>query len=421
MKKLSLPLQIVLGIAAGLVFAALHDTLGLPAYFVPYYVQPIGQIFLNCLKACAIPLVVSSLIVGVSNVQSTQQLSRIGLKTLLWYVCTTLFSVCAGLLLSNILQPGLGFPREALRSMGPLRPVKLVQSASWMQSLAAMVPENIFWAFTENANLLFLVCFALFFGLALLRLPARHFKPLLLFFEALHHVFLEMVQMIMYWAPLGVAALIASVLVEISHADIAYVWQYIGSVGFYTAVVFFALAAMTFVFYPWLVVACSSVGYGAFVRMLRPAQLIAFSSCSSAASLPLTIKQVEKLGVSDEVSSFVLPFGATVNMDGTALYQNIATMFIAQAFGLDLSLQQQLMVAMYITFSSIGTAGVPAVSLGSTALLLGMLGIPPAGMALIMVPERILDMCRTATNITGDAAVAVIVASSEGKLHVPQQ
>ena len=420
MKKPSLPLQIALGIVAGFVFAALHSWLGLPARLVPQYIKPIGQIFINSLKASAIPLVITSLIVGVNSVQDTKQLSRISLKTLLWYFTTTICAVCAGLLLSNTIRPGKGFPQAALQGMGVLRPTMLGGGASWMQGLAAMVPENLFLAFTDNENLLFIVCFAIFFAVALLRVAARQRKAILLFCEGLNNTFVAMLQMVMKLAPLGVAALITEVLVEVGQQDRGQVWHYLTSVSWYTGTVLLALAGMTFLFYPMLVVMRSQVRYGDFLAAMRPVQLIAFSSCSSSATLPLTIKHVGQLGVPEEVSSFVLPLGATINMDGTAIYQTIATVFIAQAFGIELSLQQQLMVAMYITLSSIGTAGVPGVSLGSTTLLLGMLGIPPEGLALIMVPERILDMCRTVTNITGDAAVATVVASSEGKLRGQQ-
>ena len=420
MKKISLQIQILLAIVLAFLFAAVHIKFGLdPA--IKDYIKPLGTIFINSLKASAVPLMVTSLIVGVSGVEDNARLSRIGSKTFLMYTFTTIFAVSLGLFIGNVVRPGSVFPDLLRAKLAAQKVIQVATSqaeqAGWADTLVNLVPENLFKALSSNESLLQIVIISIVFAMALLKVPARKKKLVIMFCQGVNEAFIEIIQLIMSFAPVGVFALIASLLIELSQGDMAEILDYLYGLAWYTGTVLLSLGFMTFIVYPTLVAVFTKVRFGKFLTAMRPAQLVAFSTSSSSASLPVTIERVEHyLGVPEDVSSFVLPIGATVNMDGTALYQGIATLFMAQAFGIELSLQQQFMVVFYVTASSIGVAGVPGASIATTTMLLDILGIPAQGLTLVMIPDRILDMCRTVTNITGDATVAVLVASWEGWL-----
>ena len=287
-----------------------------------------------------------------------------------------------------------------------------------LQFLVDLIPENLFEALSSNFNLLQVVVIAIILGIALLKIPPRKSKPVILFFEGLNDAIIELIRFIMKLAPLGVFALVASLLIEIAgDSNPGEVFEILYALLWYMATVVFGLLLLTSVVYPIILKLFTKMGYIHFFTGIRPAQLIAFTTSSSSAALPVTMEQVEKhLGVSEEISSFVLPLGATVNMNGTALYQGIAIVFIAQALGMNLPISAQLVIVANVAISSIGVAGVPGAAMVTTTMILQSIGIPAGGLALILAPDRILDMCRTVTNITGDATVAVVIASSEGEI-----
>ena len=294
---------------------------------------------------------------------------------------------------------------ESLKNQSPLQPV------------VDMVPENIFAAASNNGSMLQVVFFALLVGIALLQIPAKKGTPVIAFFDGLNDVIIKIVGFIMLLAPYGVFALMASLIVEITGEDPDSALSLLLALLKYSLVVLFGLALMVLLVYPLILKVFTKINYLDFFRALRPAQLLAFSTSSSSATLPVTMKQVEEeLGVSEEVSSFVLPLGATINMDGTCLYQGVAAVFIAQALGLDLSISQQLMIVLTATLASIGSAGVPGAGLIMLIIVLESIDVPAAGLALILAPDRILDMFRTVVNVTGDAMVCSVVAASEGEL-----
>ena len=426
MRKFPVHIQIMIGLVLGLFFAILSTKLGIPASFTIHYIKPFGTIFLNSLKLVAIPLIFASLVVGVTSIEDVTKLSRIGGKTFMIYTATTILAVVIGLLIANLLRPGAAISAQTRSRLTELYAnqaeqqrvtLEQIKETAPLQALIDLVPENLVETMSSNLNLLQVVLIAIFFGVALLKIPPRKSKPVILFFEGLNEAITEVIRFIMRLAPIGVFALVSSLLIEVAGDSSDDIFDVLYGLLWYVATVTLGLSLMTFIVYPTLLKAFTKVSYIDFFKGVRPAQLVAFTTSSSSAALPVTMERVEKhLGVSEEVSSFVLPLGATVNMDGTALYQGIAIVFIAQALGLELSISAQLVIVANVAASSIGVAGVPGAAMVTTAMILQAIGIPASGLALILAPDRILDMCRTATNITGDAAVAVIVASSEGEL-----
>ena len=428
MRKIALHIQILIGLFLGLLFALLSIKSGWPTAFTVNYIKPFGTVFLNSLKMVAIPLIFASLVVGVTSIEDVTRLSRIGGKTLLIYTATTILAVALGLTIANLIKPGQVLSEQARDRLMTLYASEAVQRSVTLQEIHArggplqllvdLVPENLFASMSSNVNLLQVVLAAILLGVALLKIPPRKSKPVILFFEGLNDAIIELIRFIMQLAPIGVFALVASLLVEVAGDNNPNeVFEILYALLWYVATTILGLAFMTFVVYPIILRLFTQVSYGNFFKGIHPAQLVAFTTSSSSAALPVTMERVERhLGISEGISSFVLPLGATVNMDGTALYQGIAIVFIAQALGLDLSIAAQLTIVVNVAISSIGVAGVPGGSIVTTTMLLQSIGIPAAGLALILAPDRILDMCRTATNITGDAAVAIIIASSEGEL-----
>lgn len=426
MRKIPLHTQIILGLVLGLIYGILIIQLDFSPAFTINFIKPVGTIFIKALKMIAVPIVLASLIVGVANIGDISKLSRIGGKTIAIYLVTTTIATTLGLVAVNIIKPGKILPaetRDELMSMYSAEAessslvANQLQDAGPLQPIVDMVPVNIFAATVDNSSLLQVVFFAVIFGIALLQIPKDKSKPVISFFDGLNDVIIKIIEYIMMIAPFGVFALIASLIVELAGNNPDKVFDILYALLWYSMTVILGLLVMLLVVYPSLFKIFTKVKYADFFRGIRPAQLLAFSTSSSSATLPVTMKQVEEeLNVSEEVSSFVLPLGATINMDGTSLYQSVAAVFIAQALGLDLSIGSQLMIVLTAVLASIGSAGVPGAGMVMLVIVLEAIGIPTAGIALIVAPDRILDMMRTAVNVTGDAAVTMVVASTEGEL-----
>ncbi len=427
MRKISLHFQIMIALGLGLIFAILSIKLGWPASFTVKYIKPFGTIFISSLKAVAVPLVVSSLIVGVTRIEDTAKLSRISSKTLLIYTVTTIIATFLGLFIGNVFKPGKIISEQTRDKLMSIYADKSVQAKvrakeakkekeGPLQIVVDAIPENIFKSLTNSKNLLQVVILSIVFGIGLTKIPSRKNKKVIAFFEGCNDSLIEIIKLIMRIAPIGIFALISSMLIEVAGSSDE-MYEVLKALLSYTSTVLLGLFILTMVLYPLIIKLFTKVSIKDFFKGMRPAQLVAFTTSSSNAALPVTMERVEKhLGVSEEVSSFVLPLGATVNMDGGAVYQGISVLFIAQVLGIELSITSQIVIVVQVVLGSVGTAGVPSASVVTLAMILESIGIPAAGLALIFAPERILDMCRTTTNITGDAVVAVVVASSEGEL-----
>ena len=423
MKNLALHWKILLGMVLGVAFGFLMVSFSGGKEIVLDWVKPFGTIFINALKLIAVPLILGSLISGVSDLKDISKLSKMGGKTVLIYLMTTILAVSIGLVLVNSIQPGDSIAEETrteLVSNYSQSTQKYKEEAANqqnngpLQALVDLVPDNIIGASSQNKNMLQVIFFAIFFGVGLILLPEEKAKPVKDFFASFNEVILKMIDLIMLAAPYGVFALLAALIVESPSADL------FKALGWYALTVVLGLSLMI-VLYTILVLIFTGKKPKEFLQGISPAQLLAFSTSSSAATLPVTMERVhEHLGVDEEVSSFVLPIGATINMDGTSLYQAVAAVFIAQAFGMDLSLGVQLGIVATATLASIGSAAVPGAGMVMLVIVLAQAGIPEAGLALIFAVDRPLDMCRTVVNVTGDATVSMLVAKSEGKLGTPK-
>ncbi len=418
--------QIIIGLIAGLLYGILASTVGW-ASFTTLWIAPFGVIFINLLKLIAVPLVLSSLIVGVASLSDIKKLGRIGGKTLAIYIGTTAIAISIGLVLANVLQPGHAVPAEIRDGLMEaysgdvgkrLEAAKQVEERSPLQFIVDMVPDNFFASASDNRNMLQIVFFSIILGIGLLQISQERAKPVLDLFQGLNDLTIRLVDLIMLMAPVGVFALMADTITSVSDGDLNKLLSLLGALAFYCLTVIGGLAIHSLLFYPAMLYTFSKMSIRKFFGGITKAQLVAFSTSSSGATLPVTMECAEeRLGVSEEVSSFVLPLGATINMDGTALYQGVATVFIAQALGLDLTLGQQLNVLLLAVMASIGTAAVPGAGIIMLIIILESVNVPSAGIALILGVDRILDMLRTVTNVTGDSMVAVSVAASEGQLR----
>jgi len=428
MKKLPLYLQIIIGLILGLVYGIISAAAGWGS-FTSDWIAPFGTIFINLLKLIAVPLVLSSLITGVASLSDLRKLSRIGGKTIAIYLVTTTISVTIGLVLVNTLQPGEQVPvdmktqlQDTYRDKADSRTgsAQKVKERGPLQPIVDMVPSNVFYSATSNRNMLQIVFVAIFVGIGLIQIPKKKSKPVLDFFEGLNSVIIKLVDIIMLLAPLGVFSLIAQTINKVAGDNLGQVMELLGALGYYMLAVIIGLLIHMVVTYTCLLKFLTKMPIRTFYKGIAPAQLLAFSTSSSGATLPVTMECCEnELGVSEEVSSFVLPLGATINMDGTALYQAVAAVFIAQTLGLGLDLSAQLTIILTAVLASIGTAAVPGAGIIMLVIILEAVGIPSAGIALILGVDRILDMMRTVVNITGDASVAVVVASTENQLKLP--
>ncbi|OYT71250.1 MAG: dicarboxylate/amino acid:cation symporter [Chloracidobacterium sp. CP2_5A] len=424
LKKIPLHWQILAGMIVGLLIGFVADRLG-AQQLVKHWIKPFGTIFMNLLKMIAVPLIIASLIKGVSDMKDLSRLSRMGGRTLALYLVTTAAAVAIGLGIVNLVKPGAGVApatREKLLSAyaseaaGRVTTAKSEQEKGPLQPLVDIVPDNFFAATTDNRRMLQVIFFALLIGVGLILVAEEKAKPIKDIFDGLNEVILKLVDLVMLTAPVGVMALLAALITESPSADL------LVSLVWYALCVVVGLAILIFGLYPALTRLLTGKSYGFFLKGILPAQLVAFSTSSSAATLPVTMERAqESLGVHEEVAGFVLPIGATMNMDGTALYQGVAAVFIAQALGLTLDLGDQLSILLTATLASIGAAAVPSAGLIVLVIVLGAAGIPQEGLALIFAIDRPLDMCRTVANVTSDACVAMVVAQSLGLLGPPQE
>ncbi len=423
--KLELHWKIIIGLVLGLIFGVLAAAQGWGG-FTSNWIAPFGKIFINLLKLIAVPLVLSSLITGVASLSDLKKLSRIGGKTITIYIATTAIAVTIGLVAVNILQPGNTVPedmkvklQETYQSAasGKMEAAEQMKERTVLQPIVDMVPSNFFSSASNNRNMLQVVFVAIIVGIALIQIPKEKARPVLEFMEGVNDLVIKLVDNIMLMAPIGVFALIADTITSVAGNNLQNVLELLGALGFYMLAVIIGLVLQMVITYTSVLKIFSKMSLKKFYQGMAPAQLLAFSTSSSGATLPVTMERCEdELGVSEEVSSFVLPLGATINMDGTALYQAVAAVFIAQTLGMDLTIGAQLTIVLTAVLASIGTAAVPGAGIIMLVIILEAIGVPSAGIALILGVDRILDMMRTVTNVTGDASVAVAVASSEGQL-----
>ena len=465
MKGMALHWQVIIGLILGTIYAWMSVTWGWNQFTLDY-IQPFGDIFINLLKLIAVPLVLFSIISGVTSLGNIQQLGRLGIKTLLTYVVTTMVAVVIGLALVNSFKPGEGSHNELLEANriryelwkndhgiqalddihlmdDPARADQVAQlrlespepnewvkdklqkaantkASGPLQPLVDVVPKNIFLSLTEM-SMLQIIFFAIFFGIVVVGLPEERKSPLVKAMDALNEVFVQMVWVVMKAMPFFVFALMAGQVVKAAGTDPEMFQQLLSFLLRYSLVVVLGLGLMVFVFYPLVVsLLVKDMTWKQFQSGMRDAQITAFSTSSSVATLPVTMKCVnEKLGVSKRTSSFVLPIGATVNMDGTSMYQAIAVVALAQFHMVDLDWSQQAIIVITATLASIGAAAIPSAGLVLMIIVLESVGLNPAWIALIFPVDRILDMCRTVVNVTGDGAVSSIIAASENELQTP--
>ncbi len=466
MKKLALHWKIIIGLVLGIIWALLSSKLGWSDFTINW-IAPFGTIFINLLKLIAVPLVLVSIISGVANIGDPASLGRMGGKTLLAYLLTTLFAVSLGLILVNVIKPGKlideqsridnrisyevwaasegrqikdginylqdpAFFERAQKitdlSRGELKnasvsvkmeTAKKTQETTPLQPLIDIVPENFFFSLSNNGLMLQIIFFGIFFGVCLLLIPNEKSHPVKAFMDSAMEVFLKMVDLVMQAAPFFVFALLAGVVSKMAGDDIGKVYEIFKGLSWYSLTVLVGLMLMIFIIYPILMkIFVKRIPYRGFFKAMAPAQTLAFSTSSSAATLPVTMECVEEnLGVDKKITSFVLPIGATVNMDGTCLYQAVAVVFLAQLHMIDLTIAQQLTIVLTATLASIGSAAVPSAGLVMLIIVLESVGLNPAWIAIIFPVDRILDMFRTVVNVTGDATVCTIIADGEGMLN----
>ncbi len=416
LSRLQLHTKILLGLLSGVLFGLLANRCGL-SDFVFTYIKPIGTAFIRLISMVVGPLVFASLLVGTTSLGDIRKLGRIGAKTMTYYISTTAIAITIGLLLANTFKPGAGLSQEArtklIQSSGQKLEAQIetsLKKPNIMDILLNIIPTNPVQAFVES-NMLQIIFLALMAGLCLSLIPPERSRPVISLFEGINDLAIQMVHIIMKIAPYGVFALMSAVIADFGLGILLVLLKY-------SLVVLAGLILHMGIVYSVAIKTLSRQSVRTFFRGIRPAQLIAFSSSSSSATLPATMECTEKnLGVPGEICSFTLPLGATINMDGTALYQGVATVFIAQVYGMSLTASQQLTILLTALLASIGTAGIPAAGVITLAIVLDSVGVPLEGIGIILGVDRILDMCRTVVNITGDASCAVIVASSEGELR----
>jgi len=390
------------------------------------YIHPFGTIFMNLLKLIAIPMILTSLVTGIASLNDIGKLGRIGGKTVGIFVGTTVIAITIGLLLVNIVQPGKQISEETRDMLMKANQEQVhekalaaesVKNRPALQPLVDLFPSNVISAAGDNGNMLQIVIFAVFLGIAITLIPNEKAAPLVKLMDSANEVVMKIVDLIMIIAPLGVFALLSAVIVDLAKDDPSQILGLLSALGVYSLTVLAALFLHMSITYLGLVKFVARMNIGFFLRKLRPVQLLAFSTSSSNATLPVNMEICEEeLGVDEEITGFVLPLGATINMDGTSCYQAIAAVFIAQVFNMDLTLLEQLTIILTALLSSVGSAGVPGAGIVMLVIVLNSVNVPVEGIALILGVDRILDMCRTAVNVTGDAAVCCSIARMEGKL-----
>lgn len=425
MKTIALHWKILIGMILGVIFGFAMLQFDGGAQFVNNLIKPLGVIFIKLLKLIAIPLILASLIKGISDLKDISKLASIGVKTIVIYVLTTIIAISIGISLVNFFSPGDAVSDNTILKLTEVfsdndsLQTKISEANKQQQNgpidfLVDIVPENAFSALSNNKLMLQVIFIAIFIGISLLLIGEKKSKPLKDFFDSLNDLVLKMVDLIMLTAPYAVFALLANVIVSSNDPELLY------ALLFYALVVLAGLGLM-FCFYMLMLFLITKKNPFLFVKQISPAQLLAFSTSSSAATLPVTMNCIEKrVGVDREVSSFVLPVGATINMDGTSLYQAVAAVFIAQALNFDLTFSDQLMIILTALLASIGSAAVPGAGMVMLVIVLESVGFPAdklgIGLALIFAVDRPLDMCRTVINVTGDATVSTVIAKLEGKL-----
>ena len=421
--------KILIGMLLGVIFGFLMLQIEWGAAFIAAWIKPLGTIFVKLLKLIAVPLILASLIKGISDLKDISKFASIGLKTIVIYVLTTVVAISIGLTLVNIFNPGDGVSDATISKLtatyannssvqGKIAEAGRQQDSGPLDFVVDMVPENAFSALSNNKLMLQVIFLSIFLGISLLLIGEKRAKPLKDVFDSLNDVVLKMVDLIMLTAPYAVFALLANVVVSSGDPELLY------ALLFYASVVVGGLLLMV-CFYLLVLAFVVKKNPFWFLKQISPAQLLAFSTSSSAATLPVTMERAEEhVGVDKEVSSFVLPVGATINMDGTSLYQAVAAVFIAQALNFDLTFADQLMIVLTALLASIGSAAVPGAGMVMLVIVLESVGFPAdklaIGLALIFAVDRPLDMCRTVINVTGDATVSTLIAKLEGKLHEPK-
>lgn len=467
MKKLPIHIKILIGLVLGIIWAFLSSYLGWNNFTINW-IDPFGTIFIRLLKFIAVPLVLFSIIGGVANLSDVSRLGRLGGKTILAYMFTTVLAVAIGLLFVNVVKPGAHIDEEQRiknrlsfeiwlqeNEMGTAhdgrsflndpkyqkyltesqQAIKLTEQqendlqdklnaaqekteSSPLIFFVEMVPENVLFSISNNQLMLQVIFFAIFFGVTLIMIPKDTAAPVISFIAGLNAIFVKMVDLVMKVAPFFVFALLSGVVAKMADSP-AEVFQIFIGLGSYSITLLAGLAFVVFIVYPSIVTFfVKKLSYKEFFKNISPAQFLAFSTSSSAATLPVTMECIEdNMGVSKNISSFVLPIGATVNMDGTSLHQAVAVIFMAQLHMVDLSLGQQLTIVFTASLASIGAAAVPSAGLIMMIIVLQSVGLNPAWIAIIFPVDRPLDMCRTVVNVTGDATVSTLIAKSEGELN----
>ena len=466
MKKLPIHIKILIGLVLGVIWAFVSSYLGWNDFTIKW-IDPWGTIFIRLLKFIAVPLVLFSIINGIAGLQDVTRLGRLGLKTLTAYMITTFLAIGVGLLFVNVIKPGTYMDKEQRiknrlsyelwlqeNNMGPSQDgqsflddpqyarylteaqqakmlseeekEKLKEKFEAAQSqressplifIVNMVPENVMLSISNNRLMLQVIFFAIFFGITLVLIPKEKAKPIIAFVDGTSEVFIKMVDLVMKAAPFFVFALLAGVIAKMANTP-QEVYEIFKGLGSYALTLLGGLAFVVFIMYPAIIkIFVPKLSYREFFRNISPAQFLGFSTSSSAATLPVTMECVEdNMGVPKSISSFVLPIGATVNMDGTSLHQAVAVIFMAQLHMVDLTLGQQLTIVLTAALASIGAAAVPSAGLIMMIIVLQSVGLNPAWVAIIFPIDRPLDMCRTVVNVTGDATVCTLIAKSEGEL-----
>ncbi len=419
--KFAVPLyaKILIGMLAGVLIGIAALTFQQTG-FVNNWVRPWGQVFIRLLQLIAVPLVFVSLVKGVIGLSDIGKFSRIGIRTIILYLLTTAFAVTVGMSLGLVVRPGQFVDRQTVVSMQEnyksvveqkKAEADTMKNSGPLSFLEEVVPDNFVAATSDNRKMLQVIFFAVLFGIAALCIERTKIAPVEQLFDSLYHILLKVIDFVIMFAPYGVAALMAGLVIDFSGN-----LSMFGALAVYAITVVSGLLFLISVFYPTLIYLFTKMKPNFFIKTMYPVQLFAFTTSSSAATLPLNLETTEnKLGVSNEVTSFVLPVGATINMDGTSCYQAIAVLFIAQVIGIDLTLMQLFTIILMTIISSIGTPSIPGGSYVILTMVLASVGIPPEGLALILGIDRPLDMLRTAVNVTGDATVAAIVDTQNNK------
>jgi len=418
-KRLPLWAKIIIGMALGLIWGMIATRTGLSKFTIDW-IKPWGTIFLKLLKLIAVPLIFVSLVKGISSLTDISKLSRIGVKTIVYYMASTLIATTIGLFMVNMVKPGNTFPEEKRAEYMEKWQVTIDESTVLAESgdrsplsfIVDIVPDNIIFAMGDNSKMLQIIFFAILFAVAMVLLKDSQVKTVRYIFDGLNDIIIKIIELIMLFAPYGVFALLAGVVVDFAGDIDIFI-----ALGKYFTTVLVGLLLLIIILYPtYIKIFTKKIPVSKFLKALLPAQMVAFSTSSSAAALPVNMRQnIEELDVSEEIADFVLPVGVTINMDATAFYQAVAAVFIAQVYGIELTVAQQLTIVLMATMSSIGSPGVPGGSIVLVIMVLTSVGLPVEGLALILGVDRPLDMLRSSVNITGDSTIANIINYSEQK------